>query len=98
MMRSIKTGEGQTVLDIAMQYCGDTGKSLEICLLNNISITEDLVPGTVLKMPDVVIDKEKIVREFADRLIVPASKDEEEEQTVQGGIGFMAIEDDFIIT
>ncbi len=96
MMRSIKTGEGQTVIDIAMQYCGDAGKAVEICILNNVSITTEFAPGTILNVPDVVIENEKIVNEFADNLLVPASNDEEEE-VLQGGIGFMIIGNDFIV-
>lgn len=98
MMRSIKTGEGQTVLDIAMQYCGDAGKAIEICVLNNVSITTDFAPGTILKVPDVAIEKEKIVKEFADNLLVPASNDEDEDTAAQGGIGFMIIGNDFIVS
>lgn len=46
----------QTLADIALEVYGDLSGAPGIALENGISITDDLVPGTVLFCPDVVYD------------------------------------------
>ena len=71
-MRTIQTNEGQTILDIAMQYCGDSETAVTIALLNVLDI-DDLLLGQSLLVPDTVIDKQAIVTGFRVSNIVPAS-------------------------
>lgn len=97
-MQHIKAGEGQTLIDIAMQYCGDAMRLFEIAELNNLDITDDLTGGQTLIVPDEEIDKNKIVIEFSKFDLVPSSKDDEADIIVRlEGIDYWAIEDDFVV-
>lgn len=57
-MRSITTLPHQTMSDIAIQEYGDMAALFLIARKNNMSPTEKLKPGTVLWLPDVVVNKE----------------------------------------
>ena len=46
----------QTLPDIALQVYGDISGLPEIARTNDVAITADLEPGTVLLCPDVVFD------------------------------------------
>ena len=47
----------QTLADIAIQVYGDLRAVSDIAYANSISMTDGLVPGTVLECPDVVYDR-----------------------------------------
>ena len=47
----------QTLADIAIQVYGDLRAVGDIAYANSISMTDGLVPGTVLECPDVVYDR-----------------------------------------
>lgn len=98
-MRSIEIGEGQTLIDIAMQYCGDALRVFDVAELNGLQITDDLVPGEFLKVPDAEIDKEKITIEFSNYGLQPASRPDtfDEAGDEPEGIDYWAIDDDFIV-
>lgn len=87
----------QSLFDFALQYCGDVSQVFEIAILNNLSITEDLVPGTLIKLP--VATNPGLVKFFLDKNIVPASgmskADNEHHLT---GIDYWAIGIDFIVS
>lgn len=51
-MRQIQVDQGQCLMDVAVQHCGDATALFEIAELNGISITEVVGPGTVLNVPD----------------------------------------------
>ena len=46
----------QTLSDIALEVYGDISSLPGIARVNNISMTDDLLPGTELICPDVVYD------------------------------------------
>lgn len=89
--------EGQTLIDIAMQYCGDALAVADVAKLNGLGITDELTPGQTILIPDVAIDKVKIVEAFAG--LVPASKDDDDNvlDQVLDGIDYWIIEEDFIV-
>lgn len=62
---------GQTLLDIAIQYCGSSEALVSLAQLNGLSVTEILVAGSELTLPE-VIDK-RVVRVFTLGGYVPAS-------------------------
>ncbi|MGN6604570.1 MAG: LysM peptidoglycan-binding domain-containing protein [Ginsengibacter sp.] len=95
-MRTITVSEGQTLLDIAMQYCGDASVLFDIADLNGLEVTDDLVPGQQLLVPDAEIDKQAVADAFSDG-IIPSSTDDNI-IPVDEGIEFWAIEDDFIVS
>lgn len=47
----------QTLADIAIQVYGDLRAVIDIAYANSISMTDRLVPGTVLECPEVVYDR-----------------------------------------
>lgn len=90
----------QSIFDIALQHCGSNDAAWDIAQLNGISLTDDIAPGTTLKIPEVV--KPRIVTFYQAQRHVPATNittQEAVEQTIGGeGIGFWAIGIDFIVS
>jgi LysM repeat protein len=99
-MRTIKVSEGQTLLDIAIEHCGDVNVWNAIADLNALSLTDDLVVGQELKLPDAAIEKERIVEMFRKPHLKPASAEEPESEggLLDEGLEFWYIEDDFVIS
>jgi hypothetical protein len=74
MMRTIQVSEGQTALDIALEYCGTLDVVFDIADLNGLeSFTDLLTAGMLLKVPDVV--DEFISGEFNEAYKKPVSDD-----------------------
>lgn len=94
-MQTITVKEGQTLLDIAMQYLGNSERVYDIANLNEIEITTDLVVGQELWIPDTEITDESIAEVFEENDLIPASMDSIDIENE--GIDFWAIEDDFIV-
>jgi hypothetical protein len=70
-MRAYTVQYQQSLLDIALQECGDVLAIIDIALLNNISITEDLEAGQVLLLPEAT--KPEVVKYYRDRKITLAT-------------------------
>ena len=70
-MRIIKVQLGQSLLDIALQYCGDIAAALDIAALNNLPLCDQLAPNTELQVPDIV--NKKVVNHFIEHNHSPAS-------------------------
>lgn len=96
-MQTILINEGQTLKDIATQYLGNAERVGEIALLNDINITDDLVIGAELLIPDVELDKASTINHFKKNNIVPASSIDVAVGEEEEGINYWAIEEDFII-
>ena len=98
MMQFIKLGEGQAVIDIAMQELGDVERLFELCLLNDVNITDELEPGTVFTVPDFATDKKRVVAFFSDKTLAPASIDDLGYLPMlpPGGVGWMQVGSTFI--
>lgn len=99
-MPTITVREGQTLADIAVQYLGDAARINEIADLNGILMTDELSIGQQLYIPeDVAIDKRYVKDTFIDYALIPASKSTGSviEVNEDEGIGFWAIEDDFVV-
>lgn len=93
----IKVSEGQTFLDLAMQYLGDVMRADEIAVLNGLALTEDLAPGTEIEIPAIEADKTPITAAFSERGLIPASRDEDFVGDIDDGIDYWYIEVDFIV-
>ena len=89
-MQTIKIAPGQSILDIALQVAGDVSKAVEIADQNGVSVTDSLVAGTELNV--VIISTNPVVRDYQEKKIYPGTLTE-----ASGGIGSMAIGQDFII-
>lgn len=95
----ITVSENQSVFDIAVRYCGSDEAAYAIAILNNISVTETLVPGQKLEMP-VAIDAD-IVDYFEERGINPATTVTDAESLnneILEGIDYWAIGVDFVVS
>lgn len=47
--RVVKSVAGQVWIDMTLQECGDESKLFDLCDLNNVGITDELVSSTVIK-------------------------------------------------
>ncbi len=93
--------QGQSLKDIAIQYCGDAAALFSLALLNDISMTEDVAAGTQLQLPPVVnpdvVKYFEQVKHFTNH--IPATKlDEAESEAALEGIGYWTIGIDFIVS
>ena len=79
---------GQTILDIAAM-AGDASKANDIAVLNGLSLSDELIAGALIKLPD------DFPTTFPFALgtleILPTTGNED------GGIGIWAIESDFMV-
>lgn len=84
---------GQTLADMAIQYCGSLSALPSLATLNGLSVTGALTPGQSLLLPDPV-DK-RVVAVFESGGYCPAVG-----QLVPygEGIGWWFIENDFIVS
>lgn len=64
----------QSLLDIALQYLGDITGVFTLASLNGISVTGEISPGQVIKVPDRAINKR--VRDYYNgHRVTPATAD-----------------------
>ncbi len=94
-METITALTRQSLIDIAVQSLGDADMAQELAELNAMALTDDVEPGTILKLP--VIADESVVRFFDTNGLRPASALEAEDMP-EGGIDFMGIEINFIVS
>jgi len=85
----------QTLVDMAMQSCGDAGRLVELAALNGLSITDDIEAGDTILTPDAAADKLKLVTLLNKKNNEPGSGT----QTLSApeGISYWIIETDFTI-
>ena len=86
----IKALHNQTLLDVAILHCGTVEAVADIAVLNNISITGDLVPGQLIELPANDYGNQEVVKYFVANKIDPAT-DYTQEIESQAGIGTMII-------
>lgn len=84
----------QELTDFTTQRCGTLSSLFEVAQLNGLSITDDVAPGTMLKQN---VAEPAVVRFFTNKRIdivnLPKPKD-----VKPGGIGYMQIGNDFIVS
>lgn len=97
-MKEVIVLAGQCIIDIAIQELGDASRAFELCKLNNKSITASLLPGEIIMVPEVALDKKPVVKVFTDPANKPASSVTDAEGNLsEEGIDYWTIEDDFIV-
>ena len=85
----------QNIFDLAVQTTGNASTAFDLALLNDLSLTDNLDTGQEL----VLIDKEnKAVADYYDAKQLKPATGITEEQARIGGINFMGIEIDFIVS
>lgn len=88
----------QSLLDIALQTGGSTEAAFDLAETNDISISEPLETGVSLQ-PTAVADQKVIDRyEAADVRPATELSPEDIEMAPYGGIGYMGIEVDFVVS
>lgn len=90
----------QTLPDMAIQECGSFEAAIALAERSGLSVTDDLAAGTELEYGlENIVDK-RVVVGLADRGVRPATAiSRRDEETIPwGGIGFMGIEIDFIVS
>lgn len=97
MQKQIK--HNQSLFDVTIQSKGTIEALFETAILNNVSITGDLLIGTDLLVSNGIIDKQ-IVNYFLNKKIVPATAlTQTQIQNLEPqGIGYMIIANDFIVS
>ena len=85
-MNKIKPLDRQSLIDVALQTSGSVEGALGMSIKNDIPVSGELAPDVELETAPVV-DKLVLGRSAEDLACVP-----------YGGIGFMGIEIDFIVS
>lgn len=96
----VKALHNQSLFDIAILYFGTVAAVFDIAFLNNISVTEVLVPGQNIQLPNKDYGTNQVAAYFDNNGILPATaiSDFDLEQTTPLlGIGTMAIGTTFIV-
>lgn len=85
----------QSQLDLAMQLAGTPEAVFELAVANGISITGELKPGGKLLGASLPNEDRAVLEDYARKNVKPATKEEKRELD---GIGYWAVEDDFIVS
>lgn len=92
--------DGQNFIDLATFYCGSPDLAAEFALLNGLTVTDTLEAGIKLKKP--AVSNKKVQAYFAQKNIHPATDiditSDAGSAVELAGIGYWAIEVDFIIS
>lgn len=88
----------QSILDISIQYTGMVENCFAIAIYNDLSVSDLLVPGSSLEIPDDLELNENVINYFLIEQLQPATgltaKEAEEIPTLKG-IGYMIIQSTF---
>ncbi|MCD8177317.1 MAG: hypothetical protein LUE98_07795 [Tannerellaceae bacterium] len=86
----------QSLLDIAVQEMGSLEEALSLSIENDLSVSEDLEEGRPIEYRG----KHTITGVLSAKGVRPATAVSEEDQALvpYGGIGYMSIEVDFIVS
>jgi hypothetical protein len=89
----------QSLLDFTLHHCGKLEALFELCLANGKSLTAEIPPGTLLKVPDTIDKADDIVNFYNFKKIKPACNFVGNKlPNTPTGIDYMTISTDFIIT
>lgn len=99
-MKTVIVLDNQRLIDISMQELGDVERLVELAALNGVSMTEELVAGSTIQIPDYEAAKVTTVKTFSDTSKAPASATESDHfpKVPPGGIGYMQIGGNFIVS
>ncbi len=93
-----KCGIGQSLLDVAVVATGTVETAVALAAANGMAVTDALESGQELEL--VGVQRRDIVQRFAVSGMEPATEISPEETSVlmPGGIGYMAVGVDFIVS
>jgi len=101
-MKEFKVFDKQSWFDVAIYLFGDASKAMDLALLNQASITDDLISGKIIFYED--LEKNKLViNSMSSNQSIPATalsklRKLEIDIVDYGGIGEMIIESTFIVS
>lgn len=98
-MNESKILNGQNLTDIALRDTGNADNALEMALANGLSLTDDVAPGEII-LPEDTNDVVQHVAYYRRRNLQPATAITSADESVApiGGIEFMGIEIDFVVS
>nr|DAR27470.1 MAG TPA: hypothetical protein [Caudoviricetes sp.] len=90
----------QSFLDIALQECGSFEAAYTLAERNGLSMTDDLTVGQELEFQPADITRKNIVAALAAYRVKPATAIRPEERALLpwGGINYMGVEIDFVVS
>ncbi|UDQ54985.1 hypothetical protein LJF28_04785 [Chryseobacterium indologenes] len=88
----------QSILDIAVQYTGKAENAFDIAMINGISVSDSLVSGQIIEIPETNIDND-MVSFLKRKNVKPATAVNTNLIEIRplAGIGYWEIENEFII-
>ncbi|MCW3467645.1 hypothetical protein [Chitinophaga nivalis] len=94
-METVKVKPHQCLGDLALQGKGSMQALFDFAVVNNCSITDDLVAGNTLLVPDIAVIDKRIFQQLRDAAVIPANGfTAADEAAMKGGIGYMGIQID----
>lgn len=95
-MKKVPLQKHQTILDLALQYCGSAEALADIARLNDINETEEVAAGSMIWVPEEI--DSKVVKFLSDGNYKPVTGIYNNLPEAQEGLEFWIIELDFIIS
>ncbi|MCD7935975.1 MAG: hypothetical protein LUG98_03875 [Tannerellaceae bacterium] len=84
----------QSLIDFAIQECGTFESTFTLAEHNDLSVTSDIPAGTEIEFLPEWIDRKNTLR----RIEPATALSSQDRELPWGGIGYMAIEFDFIVS
>jgi hypothetical protein len=99
LMETVNVKPHQCLLDLSMQLKGGIDALFDFAIANGISITDDLISGSTLWVPDTNIIDRRTFQTLRDEQVIPANAyTANDEAAMKGGIGYMGIQVDLRVS
>ena len=85
----------QTFQDVAIQYTGSVFNAFSIAAFNGLAISEPLVPGSQIVIPETIEITSDIANYYSSKAIQPATAYSETELIERRGIGWFKVGQNF---
>ena len=93
---NITAADRQTLLDIALQQYGNAEAAMDLAIANDKSISQDISAGESITLPE-TLQNRRMVKYYDINSIMPATAISPS-TIVNGGINYLGIEIDFIVS
>lgn len=93
---NITAADRQTLLDIALQQYGNAEAAMDLAIANDKSISQDISAGESITLPE-TLQNRRMVKYYDINSIMPATAISPS-TIANGGINYMGIEIDFIVS
>lgn len=87
----------QSFLDVCLQYAGGLDYAIQIANENSINPSDDIEAGREIEIPEEYMQDKNIAAYFFNKDLAPATALSDSD-AVYGGINYMGIEIDFIVS